>query len=63
MNERYRVAKIVMTVNIEVLVDDTMSREAQEQRMKDLAIDYVQCLGDPDISFERVEFEDGDGDG
>lgn len=63
MKEWYRAAKIVMTANIEVLVDDTMNRAAQEQRMTDLAIDFVQCLGDPDVTFEGVEFKDGDGDG
>ena len=47
-----------MTVNIDVLVNDGMTEEEQEQKMVDLAIDYVQCLGDSDISFEYAEFND-----
>ena len=48
-----------MTVNIDVLVNDGMTKEEQEQKMVDLAIDYVQCLGDADIHFELAEFNDG----
>lgn len=62
MKEWYRVAKIVMTAKIEVLVNDTMSREDQEQRMTDLAIDFVRCLNDSDVTFEYAEFDGGDGD-
>lgn len=60
MKEWYRVAKIVMTAKIEVLVNDSMSEEEQEQRMADLATDFVQCLGEPDIEFEFAEFENND---
>ena len=58
MNERYRTAKVYMTVNIDVLVNDGMTKEEQEQKMADLAIDYVQCLGDNKIQFEMAEFND-----
>ena len=58
MAERYRSAKVYMTVNIDVLVNDGMTKEEQEQKMVDLAIDYVQCLGDADIQFELAEFND-----
>ena len=58
MNERYRSAKIFMTVNIDVLVDDGMTEQEQEQKMTDLAIDYVQCLGDASVQFEMAEFND-----
>ena len=58
MNERYRPATVCMTVNIDVLVNDGMTEEEQEQKMVDLAIDFVQCLGDSDIKFEYVEFND-----
>ena len=56
--ERYRSAKVYMTVNIDVLVNDGMTKEEQEQKMVDLAIDYVQCLGDTDVQFELAEFND-----
>ena len=58
MNERYRTAKVYMTVNIDVLVNDGMTKKEQEKKMADLAIDYVQCLGDADIRFELAEFND-----
>ena len=58
MNERYRTAKVYMTVNIDVLVNDGMTKEEQEQKMTDLAIDYVQCLGDTAVQFEMAEFND-----
>lgn len=58
MDERYRTAKVYMTVNIDVLVNDGMTKEEQEQKMTDLAIDYVQCLGDANIQFELAEFTD-----
>ena len=58
MNERYRSAKVFMTVNIDVLVDDGMTEDEQEQKLVDLAIDYVQCLGDANINFEYAEFND-----
>ena len=58
MNERYRSAKVYMTVNIGVLVNDGMTKEEQEQKMTDLAIDYVQCLGDTAVQFEMAEFND-----
>jgi hypothetical protein len=58
MDERYRSAKVYMTVNIDVLVTDGMSKGEQEQKMVDLAIDYVQCLGDSAVHFEMVEFND-----
>ena len=58
MNERYRTAKVFMTVNIDVLVNDGMTEQEQEQKMTELAIDYVQCLGDTDIQFEMAEFND-----
>ena len=47
-----------MTVNIDVLVNDGMTEQEQEQKMTDLAIDYVQCLDDPSIQFEMAEFND-----
>ena len=56
MNERYRSAKVFMTVNIDVLVDDGMNEQEQEQKMTDLAIDYVQCFGDASVQFEMAEF-------
>ena len=58
MNERYRSAKVFMTVNIDVLVNDGMTEQEQEQKMTDLAIDYVQCLGDTSVQFEMAEFND-----
>jgi hypothetical protein len=58
MTERYRSAKIFMTVNIDVLVNDGMTEQEQEQKMTDLAIDYVQCLGDATVQFEMAEFND-----
>ena len=58
MNERYRTAKVFMTVNIDVLVNDDMTEQEQEKKMTDLAIDYVQCLGDTSIQFEMAEFND-----
>lgn len=58
MNERYRSAKVYMTVNIDVLVNDRMTEDEQEQKMVDLAIDYVQCLGDANINFQYAEFND-----
>jgi biotin synthase-like enzyme len=58
MNERYRTAKVFMTVNIDVLVNDGMTEQEQEQKMTDLAIDYVQCLGDTSVQFEMAEFND-----
>lgn len=58
MNERYRTAKVFMTVNIDVLVNDGMTEQEQEKKMTDLAIDYVQCLGDTSIQFETAEFND-----
>ena len=58
MSERYRTAKIYMTANIDVLVNDGMTKEEQEQKMVDLAVDYVQCLGDPAVHFEMAEFND-----
>ena len=58
MNERYRTAKVYMTANIDVLVTDGMTKEEQEQKMVDLAINYVQCLGDANTQFELAEFTD-----
>ena len=58
MNERYRSAKVFMTVNIDVLVNDDMTEQEQEQKMTNLAIDYVQCLGDTAVQFEMAEFND-----
>ena len=58
MNERYRSAKVFMTVNIDVLVNDRMTEDEQEQKLVDLAIDYVQCLGDTAVQFEMAEFND-----
>ena len=58
MNEKYRSATVCMTVNIDVLVNDSMTEDEQEQKLVDLAIDYVQCLGDADINFEYAEFND-----
>lgn len=58
MVERYRTAKVYMTVYIDVLVNDGMTKEEQEQKLADLAVDYVQCLGDADIRFEYAEFND-----
>ena len=58
MKETYRSATVCMTVNIDVLVNDDMTEEEQEQKMVDLVIDYVQCLGDENIKFEYVEFND-----
>lgn len=58
MNERYRSAKVFMTVNIDVLVNDGMTEQEQEQKMTDLAIDYVQCLDDAAVQFEMAEFND-----
>ena len=58
MKERYRLAKVFMTVNIDVLVNDGMTEQEQEQKMTDLAIDYVQCLGDTSVQFEMAEFND-----
>lgn len=57
--ERYRPVKIYMTATIEILVDDGKeSQEAQDQKMTDQAIDFVQCLGMPEIDFEMAEFND-----
>lgn len=48
-----------MTATIEVLVDDEKeSFEEQEQKMIDQAIDFVQCLGMPEIDFATAEFND-----
>ena len=58
MNEKYRSATVCMTVNIDVLVNDSMTEDEQEQKLVDLAINYVQCLGDTDINFEYAEFND-----
>ena len=58
MREHCRSATVCMTVNIDVLVNDGMTEDEQEQKKVDLAIDYVQCLGDPNISFEYAEFND-----
>ena len=58
MNEKYRSATVCMTVNIDVLVNDGMTEQEQEQKMIDLAIDYVQCLGDTAVQFEMAEFND-----
>ena len=58
MNERYRSAKVFMTVNIDVLVNDSMTEDVREQKLVDLAIDYVQCLGDAAVKFEMAEFND-----
>lgn len=58
MNEKYRSATVCMTVNIDVLVNDSMTEDEQEQKLVDLAIDYVECLGDADINFEYAEFND-----
>ena len=58
MNEKYRSATVCMTVNIDVLVNDSMTEDEQEQKMTDLAIDYVQCLGDAAVQFEMAEFND-----
>ena len=58
MAELYRTAKVFMTVNIDVLVNDGMTKEEQEQKMADLAIDYVQCLGDAAVQFKLAEFND-----
>ena len=57
--ERYRPVKIYMMATIEILVDDEKeSQEAQDQKMTDQAIDFVQCLGMPEIDFEMAEFND-----
>lgn len=57
--ERYRPVKIYMTATIEILVDDGKeSQEAQNQKMIDQSIDFVQCLGMPEIDFEMAEFND-----
>lgn len=57
--ERYRPVTIYMTATMEVLVDDEKeSQEAQDQKMTDQAIDFVQCLGMPEIDFEMAEFND-----
>ena len=58
MKETYRSATVCMTLNIDVLVSDDMTEEEQEQKMVDLAIDYVQCLGDTAVQFEMAEFND-----
>ena len=58
MQERYRVAKVVMTANIEVLVNDTMDEYNQQQLMVNLAQDFVECLGDRSVELETVEFVD-----
>ena len=58
MKETYRSATVCMTVSIDVLVNDSMTEDEQEQKLVDLAIDYVQCLGDADINFEYAEFND-----
>lgn len=48
-----------MTATIEILVDDGKeSQEAQDQKMIDQSIDFVQCLGMPEIDFEMAEFND-----
>ena len=57
--ERYRPVKIYMIATIEVLVDDDReTAEEQEQKMTNQAIDFVQCLSTPEISFETAEFND-----
>ncbi|WP_160665035.1 hypothetical protein [Colidextribacter sp. OB.20] len=57
--ERYRPVKIYMTATIEILVDDEKeSQEAQDRKMMDQAIDFVQCLGMPEIDFATAEFND-----
>ena len=58
MVEYYKSATVCMTVNIDVLVNDGMTEEEQEQKLVNLAIDYVQCLGDSDVHFEYAEFND-----
>ena len=57
--ERYRTVKIYMTATIEILVDDEKeSFKEQEQKMIDQAIDFVQCLGMPEIDFTTAEFNE-----
>lgn len=57
--ERYRPVTIYMTATMEVLVDDEKeSQVVQDQKMTDQAIDFVQCLGMPEIDFEMAEFND-----
>lgn len=57
--ERYRTVKIYMTATMEVLVDDEKeSQEEQDQKMIDQSIDFVQCLGMPEIDFATAEFDD-----
>lgn len=57
--ERYRTATIYMTATIQVLVDDEReSPEEQDQKMSDLAIDFVKCLDSPEISWDMAEFTD-----
>lgn len=57
--ERYRPVKIYMTAIIEVLVDDEReSAQEQEKKMTDFAIDFVQCLGSSETTFEMAEFND-----
>lgn len=56
--ERYRPVTIYMTATMEVLVDDEKeSQEAQDQKMIDQSIDFVQCLGMPEIDFATAEFD------
>lgn len=58
MKEWYRSATVRMTLTMPVLVDDEMTKEEQEQRMVNWAIEEVQCLGNRDVQFESVEFND-----
>ena len=51
--ERYRPVKIYMTATIE----RRESQEAQDQKMIDQSIDFVQCLGMPEIDFATAEFD------
>ena len=56
--ERYRPVKIYMTATMEIFVDDEKeSQEAQDQKMIDQSIDFVQCLGMPEIDFATAEFD------
>lgn len=58
MVERYRPVKIYMTATIEVLVNSNETQEEQEQKMTDLAIDFVQYLDSNEVQFEMAEFDD-----
>lgn len=57
--ERYRPATIYMTATIQVLVDDEKELlDEQDQKMTNQAIDFVNCLNAPEISWDMAEFCD-----